>query len=104
MCVKSVMCSSSRVKLTILFLINTSVTSFRTMALFNPVFLCLVLQITDFGLSRVARSVSKGAREKDEDEGGTLSYMPPEALQDVNYKASRASDVYRYNHTHVFMC
>ncbi|KAK9971251.1 hypothetical protein ABG768_024625 [Culter alburnus] len=53
-------------------------------------------KITDFGLSRVARSVSKGAREKDEDEGGTLSYMPPEALQDVNYKASRASDVYSY--------
>ncbi|XP_051757205.1 receptor-interacting serine/threonine-protein kinase 3-like [Ctenopharyngodon idella] len=53
-------------------------------------------KITDFGLSRVARSVSKCAREKDEDEGGTLSYMPPEALQSINYKASKASDVYSY--------
>ncbi|ROL28500.1 Receptor-interacting serine/threonine-protein kinase 3 [Anabarilius grahami] len=53
-------------------------------------------EITDFGLSRVAQSVSKGVRQKDEDEGGTLSYMPPEALQSVNYKASRASDVYSY--------
>lgn len=29
-------------------------------------------------------------------EGGTLSYMPPEALKSVNYTPSKASDVYRY--------
>ncbi|KAK2913212.1 hypothetical protein Q8A67_001611 [Cirrhinus molitorella] len=56
----------------------------------------LKAKLTDFGLSRVARSVSKCSREKGEDEGGTLSYMPPEALQSVNYKASKASDVYSY--------
>lgn len=84
-CVLSVMCLSWRVKLSVVWLCLT---------------LCLVLQITDFGLSRVAQSVSKCARQKDEDEGGTLSYMPPEALQSVNYKASRASDVYRCNCTH----
>ncbi|XP_016114572.1 receptor-interacting serine/threonine-protein kinase 3-like isoform X2 [Sinocyclocheilus grahami] len=53
-------------------------------------------KLTDFGLSRVARSVSRCSREKDEDDGGTLSYMPPEALQSVNYKASKATDVYSY--------
>lgn len=51
-------------------------------------------KITDFGLSRVARSVSRCSRE--EDEGGTLSYMPPEALQSIHYKPSTASDVYSY--------
>lgn len=53
-------------------------------------------KITDFGLSRVARSVSRRAADTDESEGGTLSYMPPEALQSVNYKASKTSDVYSY--------
>ncbi|XP_073693551.1 receptor-interacting serine/threonine-protein kinase 3 [Garra rufa] len=53
-------------------------------------------KLTDFGLSRVARSVSKCTGEKSEDEGGTLSYMPPEALESINYKASKASDVYSY--------
>ncbi|XP_039524854.1 receptor-interacting serine/threonine-protein kinase 3 isoform X2 [Pimephales promelas] len=53
-------------------------------------------KITDFGLSRVARSVSRVSREREEDEGGTLIYMPPEALQSVNYKPSTASDVYSY--------
>ncbi|XP_050970309.1 receptor-interacting serine/threonine-protein kinase 3 isoform X2 [Labeo rohita] len=56
----------------------------------------LKTKLTDFGLSRVARSLSKYPREKSEDEGGTLSYMPPEALKSVNYKASKASDVYSY--------
>ncbi|XP_016383690.1 receptor-interacting serine/threonine-protein kinase 3 isoform X2 [Sinocyclocheilus rhinocerous] len=53
-------------------------------------------KLTDFGLSRVARSVSRCSGQKDEDEGGTLSYMPPEALQSVHYKANKASDVYSY--------
>ncbi|XP_067303782.1 receptor-interacting serine/threonine-protein kinase 3 [Pseudorasbora parva] len=53
-------------------------------------------KITDFGLSRVARSISRCGADAGEDEGGTLSYMPPEALQSVNYKASKASDVYSY--------
>lgn len=56
----------------------------------------LKAKLTDFGLSRVARSVSRCSRQKDEDDGGTLSYMPPEALQSVNYKASKATDVYSY--------
>ncbi|XP_052459289.1 receptor-interacting serine/threonine-protein kinase 3 isoform X2 [Carassius gibelio] len=53
-------------------------------------------KLTDFGLSRVAQSVSRCSGQKDEDEGGMLSYMPPEALQSVNYKANKASDVYSY--------
>ncbi|XP_051565829.1 receptor-interacting serine/threonine-protein kinase 3-like isoform X2 [Myxocyprinus asiaticus] len=53
-------------------------------------------KLTDFGLSRVARSLSKSVRGKDEVEGGTLSYMPPEALQSVNYKPNKASDIYSY--------
>ncbi|XP_055074164.1 receptor-interacting serine/threonine-protein kinase 3 isoform X2 [Misgurnus anguillicaudatus] len=53
-------------------------------------------KLTDFGLSRAARSLSKCVREQDEMEGGTLSYMPPEALKSVNYKPSKASDVYSY--------
>ncbi|XP_043101806.1 receptor-interacting serine/threonine-protein kinase 3 isoform X2 [Puntigrus tetrazona] len=53
-------------------------------------------KLTDFGLSRVARSVSRCSRDSDEDDGGTLSYMPPEALKSVNYKASKASDVYSF--------
>ncbi|KAK7177239.1 hypothetical protein R3I93_001279 [Phoxinus phoxinus] len=53
-------------------------------------------KITDFGLSRVARSVSRCRGEREEDEGGTLSYMPPEALASVHYKPSTASDVYSY--------
>ncbi|XP_051981676.1 receptor-interacting serine/threonine-protein kinase 3-like isoform X2 [Xyrauchen texanus] len=54
-------------------------------------------KLTDFGLSRVARSLSKSVREKDEVEGGgTLSYMPPEALKSVNYKPNNASDIYSY--------
>ncbi|KAI7814598.1 putative receptor-interacting serine/threonine-protein kinase 3 [Triplophysa rosa] len=54
-------------------------------------------KLTDFGLSRVARSLSKSVREKDEMEGGTLSYMPPEALNSLNYKPSKASDIYSYS-------
>ncbi|XP_051501722.1 receptor-interacting serine/threonine-protein kinase 3 isoform X2 [Myxocyprinus asiaticus] len=53
-------------------------------------------KLTDFGLSRVARSLSKSVQEKDESEGGTLSYMPPEALNSVNYKPNKASDIYSY--------
>ncbi|XP_051555316.1 receptor-interacting serine/threonine-protein kinase 3-like isoform X2 [Myxocyprinus asiaticus] len=53
-------------------------------------------KLTDFGLSRIARSLSKSFREKDEVEGGTLSYMPPEALESVNYKPNKASDIYSY--------
>lgn len=53
-------------------------------------------KLTDFGLSRVARSLSKSVREIDEMEGGTLSYMPPEALKSLNYKPSKAYDIYSY--------
>lgn len=53
-------------------------------------------KITDFGLSRVAESVCKYTGMKDEDEGGTLCYMPPEALQSSSYKPSKAFDVYSF--------
>ncbi|XP_056622950.1 receptor-interacting serine/threonine-protein kinase 3 isoform X2 [Triplophysa dalaica] len=54
-------------------------------------------KLTDFGLSRLAHSFSKSVRKKDEMEGGTLSYMPPEALESLNYKPSKASDIYSYS-------
>uniref|UniRef100_W5MSM4 Protein kinase domain-containing protein n=2 Tax=Lepisosteus oculatus TaxID=7918 RepID=W5MSM4_LEPOC len=39
-------------------------------------------QITDFGLSKRAHSVSRGAHEE---AGGTITYMPPEALTSLSY-------------------
>ncbi|XP_061107787.1 receptor-interacting serine/threonine-protein kinase 4-like [Conger conger] len=52
-------------------------------------------KITDFGLARLMRSISSvGGRGED---GGTLSYMSPEALAtDRAYKATPASDSYSY--------
>lgn len=47
----------------------------------------------------MARTLSKSDQGKDEMEGGTLSYMPPEALVSLDYKPSKAFDIYRYqNH------
>ncbi|KAJ8007650.1 hypothetical protein DPEC_G00096370 [Dallia pectoralis] len=52
-------------------------------------------KLTDFGLARVYQSISKAKMKETGEEGGTLSYMPPEAF-DVNYQPTRASDVYSY--------
>ncbi|XP_061106591.1 receptor-interacting serine/threonine-protein kinase 4-like [Conger conger] len=48
-------------------------------------------KITDFGLARLMRSISAQRGE----DGGTLSYMPPEAFR-TPYKATPASDSYSY--------
>ncbi|XP_041429375.1 receptor-interacting serine/threonine-protein kinase 2 isoform X2 [Xenopus laevis] len=50
----------------------------------------LDVQLTDFGLSKTLTSASTYST------GGTLAYMPPEALEDVNYKPSKAFDVYSF--------
>ncbi|KAL2079095.1 hypothetical protein ACEWY4_024839 [Coilia grayii] len=52
-------------------------------------------RLTDFGLARLARSVSRRHKEADSETGGTISYMPPEAF-DLSYKPTPASDVYSY--------
>ncbi|KAI1888655.1 hypothetical protein AGOR_G00187380 [Albula goreensis] len=53
----------------------------------------LTAKLTDFGLARLVRSVSSvGGAER---EGGTLSYMPPEAFS-LSYKPTAASDCYSY--------
>ncbi|KPP70383.1 hypothetical protein Z043_110793 [Scleropages formosus] len=50
-------------------------------------------KLTDFGLAKLFQSVSTGSTT---DEGGTISYMPPEAF-DMSYKPTPASDVYSYS-------
>ncbi|XP_039637701.1 receptor-interacting serine/threonine-protein kinase 3-like isoform X2 [Perca fluviatilis] len=52
-------------------------------------------KLTDFGLSRISYSVSQVSRKDDEDSGGTVNYMPPEAFG-LTYKPKRASDIYSY--------
>ncbi|XP_068444118.1 receptor-interacting serine/threonine-protein kinase 3 [Clinocottus analis] len=52
-------------------------------------------KLTDFGLSQFSRSVTRSSQKVDEEEAGTLCYMPPESFQ-VNYKPSRAFDIYSY--------
>ncbi|KAI4897957.1 hypothetical protein NFI96_025214, partial [Prochilodus magdalenae] len=54
-------------------------------------------KVTDFGLAKVARSASRMASERDEETGGTTSYMPPEAFQKSSpYVPSFSSDIYSY--------
>lgn len=53
------------------------------------------LQLTDFGLARFYHSVTRSSGKDSEEEGGTISYMPPEAF-DLSYRPARASDIYRY--------
>lgn len=51
------------------------------------------LQLADFGLSTFlggSRSTAGSGKS-----GGTLAYLAPELLADINRKASKASDVYR---------
>ncbi|XP_029281197.1 LOW QUALITY PROTEIN: receptor-interacting serine/threonine-protein kinase 3-like [Cottoperca gobio] len=51
-------------------------------------------KLTDFGLSRIYYSITQGSK-KDGEEGGTISYMPPEAFE-LSYRPTRASDIYSY--------
>ncbi|XP_048827663.1 receptor-interacting serine/threonine-protein kinase 4 isoform X3 [Brienomyrus brachyistius] len=48
-------------------------------------------KVTDFGLAKILSDTSCSSKE----EGGTTSYMPPEAF-DLNCKPTPASDVYSY--------
>ncbi|XP_013877267.1 receptor-interacting serine/threonine-protein kinase 3 [Austrofundulus limnaeus] len=52
-------------------------------------------KLTDFGLSRFSQSITRASNKDDKDEGGTLSYMPPEAFQ-TSYSPTRASDIYSF--------
>ncbi|XP_040887388.1 receptor-interacting serine/threonine-protein kinase 3 [Toxotes jaculatrix] len=52
-------------------------------------------KLTDFGLSKIYHSVTRVSKKGSEEEGGTISYMPPEAF-DIVYKPSQASDIYSY--------
>ncbi|XP_034425200.1 receptor-interacting serine/threonine-protein kinase 3 isoform X2 [Hippoglossus hippoglossus] len=57
--------------------------------------LYLNVKLTDFGLSKPSQTQAQVSRRDTEDGGGTISYMPPEAFG-INYKPSRASDIYSY--------
>ncbi|XP_069805582.1 receptor-interacting serine/threonine-protein kinase 3-like [Dendropsophus ebraccatus] len=53
----------------------------------------LDVQITDFGLSRIVGATTSSATPSF---AGTLSYMAPEALNDINYQPTKSYDVYSY--------
>ncbi|XP_042368404.1 receptor-interacting serine/threonine-protein kinase 3 [Plectropomus leopardus] len=52
-------------------------------------------KLTDFGLARFYHSIKRVSKTDSEGEGGTLSYMPPEAFH-ASYNPTRASDIYSY--------
>ncbi|XP_040189774.1 receptor-interacting serine/threonine-protein kinase 3-like isoform X2 [Rana temporaria] len=52
----------------------------------------LDVQITDFGLSKIVGATISSVPSF----AGTLSYMPPEALNDINYQPSKSYDVYSF--------
>lgn len=52
-------------------------------------------KLTDFGLARLYHSITRTSRKDSEEEGGTISYMPPEAFH-LSYSPTRASDIYSY--------
>ncbi|XP_073331055.1 receptor-interacting serine/threonine-protein kinase 3 [Pagrus major] len=52
-------------------------------------------KLTDFGLARFYHSVTRGSKKDSEEEGGTISYMPPEAFK-ISYSPTRASDIYSF--------
>ncbi|XP_030635309.1 receptor-interacting serine/threonine-protein kinase 3-like [Chanos chanos] len=56
----------------------------------------LSAKLTDFGLAKVVRSVSKSTIGKAGEVAGTINYMPPEAFNLGSYKPTFASDVYSY--------
>lgn len=53
-------------------------------------------KLADFGLSRVTTSVLSNIQQSTGGVPGTYQYMPPEALNDINYNAVRSFDVYSY--------
>ncbi|XP_060772987.1 receptor-interacting serine/threonine-protein kinase 3 isoform X3 [Neoarius graeffei] len=54
-------------------------------------------KLTDFGLAKIVKSTSKMIGEKDEEAGGTTSYMPPEAFHSSQYVPTFSSDIYSYS-------
>ncbi|XP_040189074.1 receptor-interacting serine/threonine-protein kinase 3-like isoform X1 [Rana temporaria] len=52
----------------------------------------LDVQITDFGLSKIIGATSSAVPSF----AGTLPYMPPEALNNINYEVSKSHDVYSF--------
>ncbi|XP_072283646.1 receptor-interacting serine/threonine-protein kinase 3-like [Pyxicephalus adspersus] len=52
----------------------------------------LDVQITDFGLSKIVGATTSAVPSF----AGTLSYMAPEALNDINYQPTKAYDVYSF--------
>ncbi|XP_034020119.1 receptor-interacting serine/threonine-protein kinase 3 [Thalassophryne amazonica] len=53
-------------------------------------------KLTDFGLARLSYSITRvSTKDNEEGEGGTISYMPPEAFE-LSYSPSWASDIYSY--------
>ncbi|KAM9294499.1 receptor-interacting serine/threonine-protein kinase 3-like [Gastrophryne carolinensis] len=50
------------------------------------------VQITDFGLSKIIGVTTSAGPSI----AGTWSYMPPEALKDINYEPTKAFDVYSF--------
>ncbi|XP_052590244.1 receptor-interacting serine/threonine-protein kinase 3 [Peromyscus californicus insignis] len=53
-------------------------------------------KIADFGLSTFQGGSQSGSGSRSRDPGGTLAYLAPELLVDVNQKASPASDIYSF--------
>ncbi|KAK1889882.1 Receptor-interacting serine/threonine-protein kinase 3 [Dissostichus eleginoides] len=51
-------------------------------------------KLTDFGLARDQKT-TRVSKKSSGEEGGTTSYMPPEAF-DVSYSPTKASDIYSY--------
>ncbi|KAK5848236.1 hypothetical protein PBY51_005868 [Eleginops maclovinus] len=52
-------------------------------------------KLTDFGLARFQKSISRVSKKTSGEEGGTTSYMPPEAFK-LSYSPTKASDIYSY--------
>ncbi|KAF6730641.1 Receptor-interacting serine/threonine-protein kinase 3 [Oryzias melastigma] len=50
-------------------------------------------KLTDFGLARFYHSITQSSKKREE--GGTISYMPPEAFS-LEYHPSKTSDIYSY--------
>ncbi|XP_030193471.1 receptor-interacting serine/threonine-protein kinase 3 [Gadus morhua] len=55
----------------------------------------LNVKLTDFGLARISQSMSRKSKVGSAEDGGTTSYMPPEAFG-RDYRPSRSSDMYSY--------
>ncbi|KAF7653556.1 hypothetical protein LDENG_00081370 [Lucifuga dentata] len=52
-------------------------------------------KLTDFGLAKFYHSIKQVSKKDGEEEGGTISYMPPEAFS-ISYNPTKASDIYSY--------